>query len=88
MAAAAAKTARNRLSGDTLTSVRRSAREHHPCRIKGCKRTAYKGALCKRHWDMVPVDDKRALMVETWEAQRAVSAKHHRRFLRELQARL
>ena len=29
-------------------------RERHPCKVKDCKRTAYKGEICRGHWDMIP----------------------------------
>jgi hypothetical protein len=88
MQAAAAKTAARQLPGEQLAAVRRHNREKHPCGIKGCKRTAYKGALCKGHWDAVPYADKVELMVAAFEASHNVARKYHRRFLRELQARL
>jgi hypothetical protein len=87
MAAAAAHTASRRLTGQTLADVRRRSRELHPCKIRGCKRTAYKGSLCKAHWSMVPVADRVALTVAAMQAQHATAAKFHRRFLRDVQAR-
>ena len=74
--------------GEALAMIRRTSREQHPCKIKGCKRTAYKGALCKGHWDLVPAQDKAQLTIAVMQAQRREAAKYHRRFLRELQARL
>jgi hypothetical protein len=59
-----------------------------PCGINGCKRHSYKGRLCRMHWAMVPQGDKMRLMIDSMEAQRRVAERHHRRFLRELQARL
>jgi hypothetical protein len=88
MAAAADKTAAHRLSGETLARVRREARAHHPCRIKGCKRTAYKGALCRGHWNQVPYSDRLECASAAMDAAHRTAAKYHRRFLRELQARL
>jgi len=88
MAAAASKTAAHRMSGETLARLRRQNNERWPCKIKGCKRTAYKGSLCRGHWNMVPQNDKVQLMADTMIAAHNTAAKYHRRFLRELQARL
>lgn len=58
------------------------------CAIKDCKRHAYKAALCRKHWAMVPYQSKVALMVDCIAAQQKVAAQHHRRIVRELQAQV
>src|SRR5437660_11636077 len=88
MAAAASKTAAHRMSGETLARVRRESNERFPCKIKGCKRTAYKGSLCRGHWSMVPNESKVQLTLACFAAQLDTARKHHARMLRELQARL
>jgi len=59
-----------------------------PCGIQGCERHSYKGRLCRKHYAMVPYMQKMTLMIEAAEASAKVAARHHRRFLRELQASL
>jgi hypothetical protein len=86
MAAAAAKTAARRLPGPVMAEVKRRNRERYPCKVKGCKRTAYKGAICKGHWDMIPHREKIAATVAVFDAQLKATARHHRRFLRDLNA--
>jgi len=86
MQAAAAKTAAHRLSGETLARVRRESRERHPCKVKGCKRTAYKGAICKAHWDTIPQQAKAEATIGVMDAQLKATARYHRRFLRVLSA--
>jgi hypothetical protein len=88
MAAAADRTARNRLPGPVLARVRADNRERFPCKIKGCTRTRYKGHLCRGHWQMVPAIDRLDLSIATMTAAHRTAAKGHARFLRELQARL
>jgi predicted lipase len=85
MVAAASKTAAHRLSGETLAAIRRTTRERNPCKVKGCKRTAYKGSICRAHWQLVPHADVIAMQIECMTAQRMIAAKHHRRFLRKVQ---
>jgi len=86
IAAAAPRTAQRRaeraLAGDQLRDVRRRTRELHPCGIKGCDLTSYKGQLCRKHWALVPYEEKVRLQVEAIQASRKVAEKHHRRFLR------
>lgn len=84
MAAARAKTEAARLHGPALAERRRRMRERHPCKVKGCKRTAYKGAICRGHWDMIPMRAKVDLVVATMEAQLKVAGDFHARWLREL----
>jgi hypothetical protein len=88
MQAAAAKTSRNRMSGETLSRVRAEARKRHPCKVKDCKRTAHKGDLCKAHWQLVPFTDKVALQMAVMDAQITTTAKWHRKFLRQVNAQL
>jgi len=84
MAAARAKTAASTLRGEHYHRVRNHAREHHPCKVKGCKRTAYKGAICRGHWAMIPVRAKVDLVIATMQAQQEVAGNFHDRWLREL----
>jgi hypothetical protein len=86
MAAARAKTEAARLRGPALAERRRWARERHPCKVKGCKRTAYKGAICRSHWAMIPVRAKVDLVIATMEAQQKTAERFHRKWLRELNA--
>jgi hypothetical protein len=82
--AAAAKTAARRLSGPALAEHRRLMKERHPCKVKGCKRTAYKGSICKAHWDTIPQRSKVELVVAVIQAEVETAARFHRRFLTEL----
>ena len=86
MQAAAAKTAARRLPGPAQAHVKRLNREAHPCKVKGCKRTAYKGAICKAHWDTIPMREKIDAHIAMLSAQLKERDKWHRRFLRELNA--
>ena len=91
--------ARGMEAAEPLMAMRREAQRsvavenrkrgaHHPCAIKDCKRHAYKAALCRKHWAMVPYQSKVALMVDCIAAQQKVAAQHHRRIVRELQAQV
>ena len=71
--------ARAHEAGLAATPPRATARE---CGIRDCGRAAYKGELCRRHWDMVPYERKVALQIDALNAQRRVVEKHHRDFLR------
>jgi len=86
LTAAAPRTAQRRaeraLTGERLAAVRSRSRELHPCGIRGCTRTAYKGELCRTHWNMVPYSEKVQLQLDAMTAVRTVTRKHHRRFLR------
>lgn len=84
MAAAKAKTTARQLRGEHYHQVRNRTRELHPCKVKGCKRTAYKGAICRGHWAMIPTRAKVDLVIATMEAQKEVAADFHARWLREL----
>lgn len=87
MAAAKARTEAHRIPGPAQAELKRRNRERHPCKVKGCKRTAYKGAICKAHWATIPVQSRIAATVAVMAAQRKETEKWHRRFLRELNAK-
>lgn len=86
IAAARAKTDARRLRGQALADRRRMMRERHPCKVRGCTRTAYKGAICKGHWDTIPQKDKVELVIASIMAQKKVADRFHARFLRRLNA--
>src|SRR5437763_13361484 len=71
-----------------MQTANRARGAKRPCGIKGCKRHSYKGRLCRLHWQMVPTTDKVRLTVACMEAQMREADRQHRRFLRDLQAKL
>jgi len=74
--------------GRALAAAARATGRQRVCGIRGCTRSAYKGPLCQTHWRMVPMGDRQQIVVDTMIASHRIAAKHHRRFRRELQARL
>jgi hypothetical protein len=52
------------------------------CGIKGCKRHAYKGRLCRKHYDLVPYSERVGAYMVGVNAQMRAVARHHRRYLR------
>ena len=77
---------RKRQAAMAVASRKRGA--EHRCSIKGCERHAYKGPLCRKHWDMVPVRSKVELTVACYRAQIETAARLHKRYARELQRTL
>ena len=77
-----------RIAARKVAVANRAAGAKRPCGIKGCERHSYKGQLCRKHWAMVPQADKVGLMIACMEAQMREAERQHRRFLRELRARL
>lgn len=55
--------------------------ERYPCKIAGCKYTSHKGSLCKKHYEMVPWEMRRAVMIEVADAGYRIGQKHHARQL-------
>lgn len=53
-----------------------------PCGIKGCKRNAYKGRLCRAHYAMVPQSERSGAMLDAITASMQASARRQRRYLR------
>jgi hypothetical protein len=53
-----------------------------PCGIKGCKRNAYKGRLCRAHYAMVPQDERMGAALDAIQASMQASARRQRRYLR------
>ena len=68
-------------SGAELADVRRRNRERWPCKIKGCKRTAHRGDLCKGHYDLVPLSMSIATQMESVRAAHRVAESWHRKQL-------
>src|SRR5438876_2954999 len=86
MAAAKAKTAARVLRGEQYHQVRNARRERHPCKVEGCKRTAYRGSTCRPHYRLIPAREKIPLLIALFDAQAKTTARFHRRWLRELNA--
>jgi hypothetical protein len=86
MEAAKAKTAARVLRGEHYHRVRETMRERHPCKVKGCKRTAYRGSICRPHYRLIPSREKIPLLIALFDAQAKTTARFHRKWLRELNA--
>lgn len=68
--------------------AKRNRANGKPCGIEGCKYKVYKGALCRKHWDIVPWQSKLALSMACINAQIQTASEHHELILTELRERL
>ena len=62
-----------------LAFQRRWNREHYPCKIKGCKFTIYTGDLCRKHYEMVPWEMRKACANAVMDASYYTAKRHHKR---------
>lgn len=58
------------------------------CKIRGCTRAAGSSGLCAKHVRYVPLADAMALSVAIAENAHAIAVKHHKRWVKTVQAQL
>lgn len=58
------------------------------CAIKGCNLAQRRGLLCSKHHALVPLSDTMACMSDVMVASARAAAKHHRKWLRDVRARI
>ncbi|TMC48756.1 MAG: hypothetical protein E6J20_18480 [Chloroflexi bacterium] len=81
-----AKTDARREAAKPKAIANRAAGAARPCGIKGCKRHTYKHRLCRMHYDMVPHDLRRGVMMACMEATMRAAKRFDARYVREVQA--
>ena len=84
--AAASKTAAHREAARAVAVANRAEGQKRPCGIKGCKRSSYKGRLCRKHYELVPWELKIGLYCHCIAAEMRAAERWHRRYLPAVRA--
>lgn len=88
MRAAQSKIGRRQIEAREKMIANRARGAETLCGIAGCKRHAYKGRICRKHYALVPYSSRMQLTMDCYRAQLAAARRGHSRMLRELRVAL